>query len=64
MKQSLSILKDVGGKLEMMYIFKSYKEETLNIHKDVMNIADVSFQWRTYFPKSLQLEWSFKTLSS
>lgn len=44
MKQSLSILKDVGGKLEMMYIFKSYKEETLNIHKDVMNIADVSFQ--------------------
>ena len=33
-----------GGKLEIIPTFENYTEETLNILKDVMNKAEVSFQ--------------------
>lgn len=51
-------------KLEMIPTIENYTEETLNILKDVMNKAEMSFQWRTYLSKVYMLESHLKSWST
>ena len=53
-----------GKKFEMIPTIENYTEETLNILKDVMNKAEVSFQWRTYLSKVYMLECHLKSWST